>query len=65
MHHVILPIFFVIKATQKVVKRVEIAPGLDVPPLGALMDDLTLLNPSTSESLNSLKKLEKQPSDWC
>ena len=52
------------KAAQNVCKGVEIAPGLELPPLRVFMDDLTLLNPSTVESQKGLDKLEDL-TDWC
>ncbi len=64
------PILFVmsmelmIKATQCVCKGVEIAPGMELPPVRAFMDDLTLLNPSVEESKKGLDKLE-EVTDWC
>ena len=66
----ISPILFVMameiltKAAQNVCKGVEIAPGMELPPLRAFMDDLTLLNPSTVESQKGLDKLE-EIIDWC
>ena len=52
------------KAAQNVCKGVEIAPGMELLPLRAFMDDLTLLNPSTVESQKGLDKLEEL-TDWC
>ena len=52
------------KAAQNVCKGVEIAPGMELPPLRPFMDDLTLLNPSTVESQKGLDKLEEL-TDWC
>ena len=66
----ISPILFVMameiltKAAQNVCKGVEIAPGMELPPLRAFMDDLTLLNPSTVESQKGFDKLEEL-TDWC
>ena len=60
----VMPMEILTKAAQNVCKGVEIAPGMELPPLRALMDDLTLLNPSTVESQKGLDNLEDL-TDWC
>ena len=47
--HFVMSIKLLIMAIQNVWKGVEIAPRMELPPVRAFMDNLTLLNPSVDE----------------
>ena len=66
----ISPILFVMaievitRAACSSCRGIEIEPGLELPPIRAFMDDLTLLNPCTTDAQKALERLDQLIS-WC